>query len=172
MLTFSINVRHVKVRNFLVVDLDFKIQLSISTFFYCKYFQIVTKPFSNTEWPCKTLPVPIILQIQSNLCTTATLGTPKKWPLFRGWPLFRVWSKILGNVILGLVRQGIRAGRCWQVAVVQRWPLAQVWLYTEGFYGQSVEFILSSKNLFYFLLYLLLVGLLRGTASAWDSLNC
>jgi hypothetical protein len=51
-------------------------------------------------------------EIQSNLSTTATLGTPKKRPLFRGWPLFRVWSKILGKVIVGLVGQGIWAGRC------------------------------------------------------------
>jgi hypothetical protein len=73
-----------------------------------------------------------VFVIQSNLCTTATLGTPKKWPLFRGWPLFRVWSKILGKVIIGLVGQGIWAGRCWQVAVVQRWSLAQVWLYWQN----------------------------------------
>ncbi len=70
------------------------------------------------------------LKEQLNLCTTATLGTPKKWPLFRGWPLFRVWSRILGKVIVGLVGQGISAGRCWQVSIVQRWPLAQVWLYS------------------------------------------
>ena len=25
-----------------------------------------------------------MFNIQSNLCTTATLGTPKKWPLLRG----------------------------------------------------------------------------------------
>jgi hypothetical protein len=35
---------------------------------------------------------------------------PKKWPLLRGWPLFRGWSKILGKVIVGLVRQWIWAG--------------------------------------------------------------
>ena len=32
----------------------------------------------------------------------------------------------------GLVGQGIRAGRCWQVAVVQRWLLAQVGLYWQN----------------------------------------
>jgi hypothetical protein len=34
-------------------------------------------------------------EVQSNLCTTATLGTPKKWPLFRG-------------------------GRCLEVAAIQK----------------------------------------------------
>jgi hypothetical protein len=48
----------------------------------------------------------------SNLCTTATLGTPKKWPMFRWWLLFRGWSKILGKVIVGLVGQGIPAVHC------------------------------------------------------------
>jgi hypothetical protein len=43
-----------------------------------------------------------IKHVQSNLCTTATLGTPKKWPLFKGWPLFRGWSKILGKVVVCL----------------------------------------------------------------------
>ncbi len=51
---------------------------------------------------------------------------PEKVAVFRGWPLFRGCSKILGKVIVG---QGIRAGRCWKVAVVHRWLLAQVWLY-------------------------------------------
>ncbi len=76
-------------------------------------------------------------------------GTPKKWPLFRGWPLFKVWSKILRKVIVGLVGQGIRAGHCWQVAVVQRWPLAQVWLYMDSlirFQPENYQFgFVSSK---------------------------
>jgi hypothetical protein len=62
--------------------------------------------------------------MQSNLCTTATLGTTKKWPLFRGWPLFRVWSKILGKVIVRLVgplgdlgQLLLTGGHCSEVAV-------------------------------------------------------
>ena len=63
--------------------------------------------------------------IQSNLCTTATLGTPK----YRRWWLFRGWSKILDKFIVGLLGLGIQASCCWPVVIVQRWPLAQVWLY-------------------------------------------
>ncbi len=63
------------------------------------------------------------LTLQSNLCTITTLGTPKKWPLFRGWPLLRGWSKIVGKFIVGHV---IQAGHRRQMVVVQKWSLAQV----------------------------------------------
>ena len=59
----------------------------------------------------------LIKNIQSNLCTTATLGTPKKWPLFRGW------SKILSKLIVGLVGKRIKTGHyftggsCSEVAI-------------------------------------------------------
>ena len=52
--------------------------------------------------------------VQSNLSTTATLGTPKKWPLYRG-----------GRSVEGFsIKIGIKislAGLC--PAVVDRWPL-------------------------------------------------
>jgi hypothetical protein len=39
------------------------------------------------------------MQLQSNLSTTATLGTPKKWPLYRvGWSLQVFQSKLLLKV--------------------------------------------------------------------------
>ena len=102
-----------------------------------------------------------VLSVQSNLCTTATLGTPKKWPLFRGWPLFKGWSKILGKLIVGLVEQGIWAGHCWQVAVVQRWPLAQVWLlFQEKKFSKFVKFVFIA-NLLLFIKHSLFISLGR-----------
>jgi hypothetical protein len=64
--------------------------------------------------------VTLILNLQSNLCTTATLGTPKKWPLFKGWPLFRGWSKILGSLFIRAGdsgRSSLTGDRCSEVAV-------------------------------------------------------
>ena len=51
-----------------------------------------------------------ILCVKSNLCTTTTLGTPKKWPLFRGGCYSEVPSIDFGFL-------GIR------LVVVDRWPL-------------------------------------------------
>ena len=41
--------------------------------------------------------------VQYTQSTMTTLGTPKKWPMFRWWLLFRRWSKILDKVTVGLV---------------------------------------------------------------------
>ncbi len=52
--------------------------------------------------------------IQSNLSTTATLGTPKKWPLYRVGRSLQVFSIKIGikSSLAGL-----------RLAVVDRWPL-------------------------------------------------
>jgi hypothetical protein len=80
--------------------------------------------------------------IQSNLCTAATLETPKKWPLFPGGRYTEVDQIFINQVIISLSLLGLRPGRCWQVVVVQRWSLAQVWLYYKQF-----PFLLKIKPL-------------------------
>ncbi len=71
------------------------------------------------------------MKIQSNLCTTTTLGTPKKWPLCRGGRYTEGDQIFINEFINNFSMLGIRPGRCWQVVVVQRWSLTQVWLYFE-----------------------------------------
>ncbi len=69
----------------------------------------------------------IWIGIQSNLCTTTTLGTPKSGRcsevvIIQRFCLYNEYS-------FGLL--GDQVGRCWQVLIVWRWPLGQVWLYFE-----------------------------------------
>ena len=52
--------------------------------------------------------------IQSNLSTTATLGTPKKWPLFKGWGIGGRYSQL---ITIKFWKLGLK------LAVVDRWPL-------------------------------------------------
>jgi hypothetical protein len=69
-------------------------------------------------------PNPITIQLQSNLCTTTTFGTPNLWPLSTGGRCSEV-----GFMLWGL-RLGLQnGGRCRQVVAIRRWSLTQVWLY-------------------------------------------
>ena len=85
------------------------------------------------------------LQVQSNLCATATLWTWKTWSLCRGlsnkanfrlavmasdWPLW------------------LQTGRCWQVTIIHRWSLRQVWLYCWHIETKNWDwqFFLSNQN--------------------------
>jgi len=65
---------------------------------------------------------------QSNLSTTTTLETPQKWPLYRGGRSLEVFQSksVLKFVWPDLVWPLLTLGRCWQLAVVQRWPLTHV----------------------------------------------
>jgi hypothetical protein len=65
----------------------------------------------------------INLVIQSNLSTIATLGTPKKWPLFKGYGIRHCYSQFK---TIQFWRIGAQTGRCKKVAAVQRLPLTQV----------------------------------------------
>jgi hypothetical protein len=71
------------------------------------------------------------IQVQSNLCTAATLGTLKLRLLLTGGRCSQV--RYIVDLKLGLSNGGL----CRQVAVIQRWPLAQVLLYSQklGKYG-------------------------------------
>jgi hypothetical protein len=46
--------------------------------------------------------------------------------LFKGWGIGGRYSQF---ITITLWKIGAQAGRCRQVAVVQRWQLTQVWLY-------------------------------------------
>jgi hypothetical protein len=70
----------------------------------------------------------IILLCSKTCLQRPPLGSPKM-AFFRGWSLFRGWCKMLGKFIVGLLGQRIQASRCWQVFIVQSWPLAQLWLH-------------------------------------------
>jgi len=64
--------------------------------------------------------IKVCLHIQSNLCTTTTLGTQKQWPLLTGGRCSEVclcYKRSNKDLII--------------MAVVNRWSLAQVWLYIE-----------------------------------------
>ncbi len=64
--------------------------------------------------------------IQSNMYTTATLGTPKKRPLFKVSGIAGRCSQF-NNIKFWKI--WAQAGHCRHVAVVQGWLLTQVWLY-------------------------------------------
>ena len=57
--------------------------------------------------------------LQSNLSTTATLGTPKKWPLYRGGRSVEGFqSKLVSKLAWpDFVRPLLTGGRCSEVAV-------------------------------------------------------
>ena len=74
--------------------------------------------------------------MQSNLCTTASLGTLKFRPLLIGNRCSEVAHII--NIKLGLSKGGL----CRHDAFIQRWSLAQVWLY---FNNKKLEIFLKWK---------------------------
>jgi hypothetical protein len=59
------------------------------------------------------------MKVQSNLCTAATLGTPKKWPLFRGGRYSEVppIKLVLIWEVWGSGWPLLTGGRCSEVAV-------------------------------------------------------
>jgi hypothetical protein len=61
----------------------------------------------------------ILIWVQSNLCTTATLGTPKKQPLFRGGRYSEVppIKLVLIWEVLGSGLPLLTGGRCSEVVV-------------------------------------------------------
>jgi hypothetical protein len=56
-----------------------------------------------------------ILKIQSNLCTTAALGTQKNWAYFKGVH----YSQVVPRKLLSILENGDQGHPCKQVAVVQ-----------------------------------------------------
>ena len=54
--------------------------------------------------------------MQSNLCTTTTLRTPKLWPLLT-----------FGRCSLKMGKNG---DRCGDIVAIRRWSLTHVWLYS------------------------------------------
>ena len=83
--------------------------------------------------------------LQSNLCTTTTLGTPKKWPLCLGGRYTEGDQIFINEFINNFSLLGLRPCRCWQVVVVQRlthltvlrdliWSKTQFQLFISGFF--------------------------------------
>ncbi len=79
------------------------------------------------------------VNVQSNLCTTTTLGTKNLWPLFIGSFMLKKVKMVPQN-----------GGRCRQVVVNRTWSLTQVWPYYR--HKQSLiniyrQLLFSLKNL-------------------------